>query len=162
MAHPDCAARDPIFWLHHANIDRLWDRWLDTEGHSNPDDGAWRDRSFRFYDPGRQELRTMTVGEVLDAVDYRYDDEPPPVERPIRRAPVAAEVMAAASADERRTLGSTEPLAVAGRPVLTSGRLAAEAAEMVARADAAAAPQLSLNLEGVQRDEDSPCCSRST
>ena len=155
MGDPDCAARDPIFWLHHANIDRLWDRWLDTEGHSNPDDGAWRDRSFRFYDPGRQELRTMTVGEVLDAVDYRYDDEPLPVERPFRRAPLAAEVMAAASADERRTLGSTEPLAAAGRPVLTSGRLAGEAAEMVARADAAEAPHLSLNLEGVQRDEDS-------
>lgn len=158
MGDPDCAARDPIFWLHHANVDRLWDRWLDTEGHSNPDDGAWRDRSFRFYDPGRQELRTMTVGEVLDAVDYRYDDEPPPVERPIRRAPAAAEVMAAASADERRALGSTEPLAVAGRPVLTSGRLATEAAEMVARVDAAPAaapPYLSLNLEGVQRDEDS-------
>src|SRR4029079_15889074 len=22
------SARDPIFWLHHANVDRLWNRWL--------------------------------------------------------------------------------------------------------------------------------------
>jgi Common central domain of tyrosinase len=26
------AARDPIFWLHHANIDRLWKRWRDQGG----------------------------------------------------------------------------------------------------------------------------------
>ncbi|MEX2551493.1 MAG: tyrosinase family protein, partial [Actinomycetota bacterium] len=27
MTDPDLAALDPIFWLHHANIDRLWDVW---------------------------------------------------------------------------------------------------------------------------------------
>jgi tyrosinase len=29
MANPLLAARDPTFFLHHANIDRLWKRWLD-------------------------------------------------------------------------------------------------------------------------------------
>ena len=28
MSMPDTAALDPIFWLHHANIDRLWEVWL--------------------------------------------------------------------------------------------------------------------------------------
>src|SRR5215470_1168352 len=27
MTDPDTAARDPIFWLHHCNIDRLWEHW---------------------------------------------------------------------------------------------------------------------------------------
>src|SRR5262249_6267730 len=27
MIDPDTAALDPIFWLHHANIDRLWTVW---------------------------------------------------------------------------------------------------------------------------------------
>jgi tyrosinase len=27
MSDPDTAALDPIFWLHHANIDRLWEAW---------------------------------------------------------------------------------------------------------------------------------------
>jgi tyrosinase len=31
------AARDPIFWLHHANIDRLWESWrrADSQGNSS-------------------------------------------------------------------------------------------------------------------------------
>ncbi|MGR8935830.1 MAG: tyrosinase family protein [Gammaproteobacteria bacterium] len=29
------AARDPVFWLHHTNIDRLWDKW-NRAGHKNP------------------------------------------------------------------------------------------------------------------------------
>jgi tyrosinase len=28
MGDPGTAAYDPIFWLHHANIDRLWEVWL--------------------------------------------------------------------------------------------------------------------------------------
>ena len=27
MSDPDTAGLDPIFWLHHANIDRLWEVW---------------------------------------------------------------------------------------------------------------------------------------
>jgi tyrosinase len=30
MAHPDAAAYDPIFWLFHANWDRLWWQWQQT------------------------------------------------------------------------------------------------------------------------------------
>jgi tyrosinase len=33
MSDPDKAALDPIFWLHHANIDRLWAAW--TKGVPN-------------------------------------------------------------------------------------------------------------------------------
>src|ERR687887_1412713 len=97
MSDPDCAARDPIFWLHHANIDRLWKRWLDVAGHADPVQARWLDPPFRFYDPARQEIRAMTSREVLDTVEqlgYGYDDDPPAAVRPVRRAaapePVAA------------------------------------------------------------------------
>ena len=38
MSMPITAALDPIFWLHHANIDRLWNVWLRDmqEQHENP------------------------------------------------------------------------------------------------------------------------------
>lgn len=38
---------DPIFWLHHNNIDRLWDSWL-ALNHSNPSDLAFRNYRFRY------------------------------------------------------------------------------------------------------------------
>lgn len=47
---------DPIFWLHHANIDRLWDSWIalqDREGlpnlPSNDDIGGWKAEPFEFF-----------------------------------------------------------------------------------------------------------------
>lgn len=36
MADPGIAALDPIFYLHHANIDRMWAAWNVTGGNSNP------------------------------------------------------------------------------------------------------------------------------
>ncbi|WP_287290497.1 tyrosinase family protein [Mesorhizobium sp.] len=30
ISNPDTATQDPIFWLLHANVDRLWDRWQIT------------------------------------------------------------------------------------------------------------------------------------
>jgi hypothetical protein len=76
MGRPQTAARDPIFWLHHANVDRLWNRWLDDRDHYNPDDADWYDQEFPFYDePGKRV--TLSVGDVLAqaAGAYRYDEE---------------------------------------------------------------------------------------
>jgi hypothetical protein len=159
MSDPDCAARDPIFWLHHSNIDRLWKRWLDVDGHADPVQDAWLNRSFRFYDPARRDIRAMTSSEVLDTVEqlgYGYEDDPPAAARPIRRV-APRERPAAAAASGRRVLGSTGPLAVAGRPVRAAGDLAGEAAEVAAKVGAAeaVAPHVNLNLEGVDRDPDS-------
>jgi tyrosinase len=38
--------RDPIFWLHHCNIDRLWATWTNA-GNANTNDPLWRDMQFR-------------------------------------------------------------------------------------------------------------------
>ena len=61
------AGLDPIFWLHHANIDRLWQVWLDQDpANVNPTgDPAWFDTEFSFPAVGGG-LTTWTIGEVLD------------------------------------------------------------------------------------------------
>lgn len=46
------AAADPIFWLHHANLDRLWEVWRSTTGVGlDPTGSRFVDRSFEFWTP---------------------------------------------------------------------------------------------------------------
>jgi tyrosinase len=79
MADPNLAARDPIFWLHHANIDRLWNKWLaQGGGRANPTSGPWASTIFRFVDAAGATV-VMTGADVVDSarqLSYRYDDEP--------------------------------------------------------------------------------------
>jgi tyrosinase len=79
MSDPNMAARDPIFWLHHANVDRLWKRWLDLgDGRSNPTgDAYWMTYPFSFFDANGKQV-TLTGADILDTVaqlDYLYYDE---------------------------------------------------------------------------------------
>ena len=63
-----CAANDPVFWLHHANIDRLWGVWLAQGGaRANPTETAWRDQSFNFFDETGSAV-SMTPAAVLDTL----------------------------------------------------------------------------------------------
>lgn len=41
MSISTTAALDPIFFLHHANIDRMWAAWNETGGNSSPSDSNW-------------------------------------------------------------------------------------------------------------------------
>lgn len=72
------AALDPIFWLHHCNIDRLWASWI-RAGHADPATEAFLNQSYRFWDEDGNPV-SLTVREVLDSaatLDYRYDDAGP-------------------------------------------------------------------------------------
>ncbi|MDQ3953758.1 MAG: tyrosinase family protein [Actinomycetota bacterium] len=78
MGNPVTAALDPLFWLHHANVDRLWGVWLASPGgHVNPRRAAWLDTSFSFPTPGASGAHaTFRVRDVLEtsALGYAYDD----------------------------------------------------------------------------------------
>ena len=67
MANPDLAALDPIFWLHHSNIDRLWEVWLDCDpAHQNLTSAYWLTGvTFQFYD-ATGTLVTMRTADVLN------------------------------------------------------------------------------------------------
>jgi len=57
------AARDPIFWLHHCNIDRLWASW-NKGGRSNPTSTTFLNTTFTFADENGQQV----VGKVSDVL----------------------------------------------------------------------------------------------
>jgi tyrosinase len=94
MRRVPTAAQDPLFYLHHCNIDRLWNLWLAQGGRIDPiDDAQWKAKSFLFFDENGAKV-TMKGCEVLRAAEqlhYTYEGEPPQVKqdclrlvRPIR------------------------------------------------------------------------------
>lgn len=81
MSMPITAALDPIFWLHHANIDRLWSVW--QRSNADPTDPNWLDgpanRAFVMPRSDGTEW-TFTARTLQDTsaepLGYVYDDEP--------------------------------------------------------------------------------------
>lgn len=81
MSNPDTAAFDPIFWLHHCNIDRLWEEWLAADpNHFSPVDPAWLTAvSFQLHDENGQPFSfTSADMQPTTAVlhGYQYDSVP--------------------------------------------------------------------------------------
>jgi tyrosinase len=108
MTDPRSAAADPIFWVHHANIDRLWEVWRQRNtSDANPTDPAWlngpTDQPFRLYDANGTD-RPSNPKDVIGLVGtvYSYDDLSDPFEGTTRRgtrlaqlAPQAARILQA-------------------------------------------------------------------
>jgi hypothetical protein len=74
------APLDPVFFLHHANVDRLWTTWSKAGGRrANPDDPAWRDHVFAYPDLKKFKLVDYRIADLVDSENsvgrYRYDRE---------------------------------------------------------------------------------------
>lgn len=81
MSDPNAAALDPIFYLHHCNIDRMWASW-NARGNSNPTEKKWlggpkeigeREFVMPLLD-GKEWTYTPNDITNLNLLDYSYDD----------------------------------------------------------------------------------------
>jgi tyrosinase len=80
MGSVPTAANDPIFWMHHCNIDRVWDQWLNLNaGRANPADAAFLNQMYSFADETGTTV-TVRVADIISSATlcYRYDDTPNP------------------------------------------------------------------------------------
>ena len=69
------SAFDPIFWLHHCNIDRLWNVWVNA-GHSNPPaSDPWSNQSFVYNVSGTMKKTSGEVVNTVTQLNYKYDQE---------------------------------------------------------------------------------------
>lgn len=80
MSSTYTAAFDPIFWVHHANIDRLWSTWDCGAQHqwgAVPNDAWFEQTPWKFFDIDGSP-KTETVGFYIDrrnsAAAYDTDD----------------------------------------------------------------------------------------
>jgi hypothetical protein len=73
MGDVPISANDPIFWFHHANIDRIFECWL-KRGGTVPEDVLAHE--YTFVDPAGAKVR-MKVADLWKAggpIDYTYDN----------------------------------------------------------------------------------------
>jgi hypothetical protein len=175
MSCPETSARDPIFWLHHAMIDRVWKRWLDQGGgRQNPTGNSfWMNHQFNFFDENGNQvsMRGQDILNTVTQLDYRYDDDPPgsAIRVPFAVEPTPeVEPAAAPHSDDgiERTLlgesavGGEEMIELGAAPKRVPLQLSDEATERVAAvAQAEAVPleeRIVLNVEGVQYYDQNP------
>ncbi|XXG59818.1 hypothetical protein AAC387_Pa04g1836 [Persea americana] len=69
------AARDPIFFCHHSNVDRMWHIYRAMRGHKTEfEDTDWLDASFLSMDENKQ-LVKVNVRDSLNSLKLKYTYE---------------------------------------------------------------------------------------
>jgi hypothetical protein len=74
MAEITTAAFDPVFWVHHANIDRMWAAWMRDPGKrwgTMPPDDWWNEKPWIFLDVDGSE-QSMSRRDYLE-LEAPYD-----------------------------------------------------------------------------------------
>lgn len=71
MGRVEWAARDPIFWVHHCNIDRIWASWARAGG-KFPSDSHFLEEEFNFFREG-QAVKAK-VKDFMELTQYEYSE----------------------------------------------------------------------------------------
>ena len=180
MGVPALAGLDPIFYLHHANIDRLWAVWNVTLGNPNPTEPKWLNgpavggnQEFIMPWPGTGQW-TYTPQDLgnFAPLNYTYDDLAGPggtvsmiAQRLANLGSISttAEATMSASVPEGNNVelvgASLSPLTVQGVGAQTTVRLQpavrSQLAASLANATVSSPPdRVFLNLEDVRGTRD--------
>jgi tyrosinase len=156
MSDPDTAAADPIFWLHHCNIDRLWFEWNHL-GHNDPTDPHWLNQKFEFFDEHGHKV-TMTAAHVRHIetdLDYTYErvKPPPPPKKPA--APPAGMTEEPPAAEPELVGASDQPVQLVGAPVSVPVEIDQRAHEsFLAQAGAEAPRNVYLSIDDIEAEKN--------
>jgi tyrosinase len=130
MGDPGTAGYDPIFYLHHANIDRLWQVWLNADPtNQNPDaNSKWQSFAFKFND-GLGNTPSLAPRDVLDSKGapfyYQYDDISLPDSAAVAPAGIVPEAIAPMGEEPLPEMvgASAEPIPLTSEPKTLGVRL---------------------------------------
>ncbi|POZ50424.1 tyrosinase family protein [Methylovulum psychrotolerans] len=124
------AGLDPVFYMHHANIDRFWQCWLNRQAGGQTIDLAWAkknlgmpdswyDTKYQFVDENGQPV-TVTIADVFTPgkIDTHYSQENNcQTSMPKATPPLTAAAKSAASFKLTAPLASTEATVLTGKVV---------------------------------------------
>jgi hypothetical protein len=111
---------DPIFWSHHANLDRLWTEWVRRNPNRTTNDPRWLNFTLLGFDsirPAGQPVLRVRDTLSTHTLGYRYDTQPatPTALTPLASVQESAEPGLRAEATVGRTASATEPLTADSR-----------------------------------------------
>ena len=154
MNNPNSAALDPIFWLHHANIDRLWAVWNGQGAQfQDPTDAAWLSGvNFQLHDKTGAVV-TFDSANMRDPATilggYTYDDLTPPPPPAIAVAAQTRQAMVAETHSPQLVGNTNEPTSLDGTETKVKVGLAQPRAQAMAARATTRPPRAFLNLENV-------------
>jgi N-acetylneuraminic acid mutarotase len=106
MAEFSTVGGDPMFYLHHANIDRLWESW-NRLGNKNPTDPKYLDRKFAYGDrSGKRVDLPVSASDRTAMLGYEYDS--------YEKAPQPQHLTTEEAAARQRTYESLHERAMGG------------------------------------------------
>lgn len=72
---------DPIFWLHHCNVDRLWTLWAARNPQQTPNDADWLNTAIPHFCDRQGNATSILVKDTLNTtkLGYVYDQQPTPL-----------------------------------------------------------------------------------
>lgn len=157
------AAFDPVFFCHHANIDRIWDKWrkADPAHHTNPDNQIWQQQVFYFYDK-TPNWTYIANGQMLEPELLSYSYKPPQQTTPPAPGPVVASAASAVRVAQQLSAPlvelhqGPEPKALSPEPSTIQTTIPPQGTERLRSFSATSGPQprTILRIEGVEIPAD--------
>ena len=118
MAEFSTVGGDPMFYIHHANIDRLWESWNQL-GNTNPTDPKYLNRVFSYGDRSNKRADLpVSASDRTAQLGYEYDRyEKPPRSQTLSAEEVAERDRTYKTLHERALGGPHRPQHVSSGPV---------------------------------------------
>jgi tyrosinase len=116
------APMDPIFWLHHCNLDRLWEIWRNAANTELPSVAPWLDVTFPFGSGAARvelEVRQILHTEPFP-LRYQYDGVPvPPIPSPDEERGAGTEEAPMEKGPPPQLVGAAQSVRVGAQPSRT-------------------------------------------